>query len=157
MRKQRSSVSSPSHRRPVRPISAHSRGGPRRSSAGHAAGAFVPRVFLRMRRATRVVPALNLWPDQVRDRQANGPWQRLRVSSLLLLQLLAAAVLGASAVQPGLSAGTSLARHSVVLLDVSASMQATDVQPSRLDEAKREIGGIIDQLGPQDRMTVVAV
>jgi hypothetical protein len=119
--------------------------------------AIVALYFLRIRRPTRVVPALNLWPDQIRDRQANVPWQRLRFSWLLLLQLLAAAVLVAAAVQPVLSAGTSLSRHSVVLLDVSASMQARDVQPSRLDEAKREIGGIIDQLGPLDRMTLIAV
>jgi Ca-activated chloride channel homolog len=119
--------------------------------------AIVALYFLRIRRPTRVVPALNLWPDQVRDRQANVPWQRLRFSWLLLLQLLAAAVLVAAAVQPVLSAGTSLARHSVVLLDVSASMQARDVQPTRLDEAKKEVGAIIDQLGPQDRMTLVAV
>lgn len=119
--------------------------------------AIVALYFLRIRRPTRVVPALNLWPDQIRDRQANVPWQRLRFSWLLLLQLLAAGVLVAAAVQPVLSAGTSLARHSVVLLDVSASMQARDVQPSRLDEAKREIGGLIDQMGPQDRMTLVAV
>ena len=119
--------------------------------------AIVALYFLRIRRPTRVVPALNLWPDQIRDRQANVPWQRLRFSWLLLLQLLAAGVLVAAAVQPALSAGTSLARHSVVLLDVSASMQARDVQPSRLDEAKRETGAIIDQLGPQDRMTLIAV
>jgi Ca-activated chloride channel family protein len=119
--------------------------------------AIVALYFLRIRRPTRIVPALNLWPDQIRDRQANVPWQRLRLSWLLLLQLLAAALLVAAAVQPALSAGTSLARHSVVLLDVSASMQARDVQPSRLDEAKKEIGGIIDQLGPQDRMTLIAV
>jgi Ca-activated chloride channel family protein len=119
--------------------------------------AIVALYFLRIRRPTRVVPELNLWPDQIRDRQANVPWQRLRFSWLLLLQLLAAGVLVAAAVQPVLSAGTSLARHSVVLLDVSASMQARDVQPSRLDEAKREIGGLIDQMGPQDRMTLVAV
>lgn len=119
--------------------------------------AIVALYFLRIRRPTRVVPALNLWPDQVRDRQANVPWQRLRFSWLLLLQLLAAAVLVAAAVQPVLSAGTSLARHSVVLLDVSASMQARDVQPTRLDEAKKEVGAIIDQLSPQDRMTLVAV
>jgi hypothetical protein len=119
--------------------------------------AIVALYFLRIRRPTRVVPALNLWPDQVRDRQANVPWQRLRFSWLLLLQLLAAAVLVAAAVQPALSAGTSLARHSVVLLDVSASMQARDVQPTRLDEAKKEVRAIIDQLGPQDRMTLVAV
>jgi hypothetical protein len=119
--------------------------------------AIVALYFLRIRRPTRVVPALNLWPDQVRDRQANVPWQRLRFSWLLLLQLLAAAVLVAAAVQPALSAGTSLARHSVVLLDVSASMQARDVQPTRLDEAKKEVRAIVDQLGPQDRMTLVAV
>ena len=119
--------------------------------------AIVALYFLRIRRPTRIVPALNLWPDQVRDRQANVPWQRLRFSWLLLLQLLAAAVLVAAAVQPALSAGTSLARHSVVLLDVSASMQARDVQPTRLDEAKKEVGAIIDQLGSQDRMTLVAV
>jgi len=113
--------------------------------------------FLRIRRPTRVVPALNLWPDQVRDRQANVPWQRLRFSWLLLIQLLAAAVLVSAAVQPALSAGTSLARHSVVLLDISASMQARDVQPTRLDDAKKQVGAIIDQLSPQDRMTVVAV
>ena len=119
--------------------------------------AIVALYFLRIRRPTRVVPALNLWPDQVRDRQANVPWQRLRFSWLLLLQLLAAAVLVAAAVQPALSAGTSLARHSVVLIDVSASMQARDVQPTRLDEAKKEVGAIIDQVGPLDRMTLVAV
>jgi Ca-activated chloride channel family protein len=119
--------------------------------------AIVALYFLRIRRPTRVVPALHLWPDQVRDRQANVPWQRLRFSWLLLLQLLAAAVLVAAAVQPVLSAGTSLARHSVVLLDVSASMQARDVPPTRLDEAKKEIGALIDQIGPQDRMTLVAV
>ncbi len=119
--------------------------------------AIVALYFLRIRRPTRIVPALNLWPDQIRDRQANVPWQRLRFSWLLLLQLLAAAVLVAAAVQPVLSAGTSLSGHSLVLLDVSASMQAHDVQPSRLDEAKREVGGIIDQLGPLDRMTLIAV
>jgi len=107
--------------------------------------------FLRIRRPTRIVPALHLWPDQIRDRQANVPWQRLRFSWLLLLQLLVAAVLVGAAVQPVLPAGAGLAPHSIVLLDASASMQAKDVQPSRLEEAKREIGAMIDQLGPQDR------
>ena len=46
--------------------------------------------FLKIRRPTRIVPALHLWPNQIRDRQANVPWQRLRPSWLLFLQLLAA-------------------------------------------------------------------
>ena len=113
--------------------------------------------FLRIRRPTRIVPALHLWPDQIRDRQANVPWQKLRFSWLLLLQLLVAAFLVISAVQPALSASVNLAPHSIVLLDASASMQAKDVSPSRLDEAKRQVGAMIDQLGPQDRMTLIAV
>ncbi|HEY4845775.1 MAG TPA: VWA domain-containing protein [Candidatus Dormibacteraeota bacterium] len=113
--------------------------------------------FLKIRRPTRIVPALHLWPDQIRDRQANVPWQRLRPSWLLFLQLLAAAVLVGAAVQPALATGAALARHSIVLLDASASMQATDVAPSRLGDAKRQVNALIDQLGPQDRMTVIAV
>jgi VWA domain-containing protein/aerotolerance regulator-like protein len=113
--------------------------------------------FLKIRRPTRIVPALHLWPSQIRDRQANVPWQRLRPSWLLFLQLLAAAVLVAAAVQPVLPAGAALARHSIVLIDTSASMQATDVTPSRLAEAKRLVNSVIDQLGPQDRMTIITV
>src|SRR5437764_7684009 len=119
--------------------------------------AIVALYFLKIRRPTRIVPALHLWPSQIRDRQANVPWQRLRPSWLLFLQLLAAAVLVAAAVQPALPAGAALARHSIVLIDASASMQATDVVPSRLDVAKRQANAIIDQLGPTDRMTVIAV
>src|SRR6202048_3118563 len=117
--------------------------------------AIVALYFLKIRRPTRIVPALHLWPNQIRDRQANVPWQRLRPSWLLFLQLLAAAVLVAAAVQPVLATGASLARHSIVLIDASASMQATDVTPSRLAEAKRQVNAVIDQLGPQDRMTGV--
>jgi Ca-activated chloride channel homolog len=113
--------------------------------------------FLKIRRPTRVVPALHLWPDQIRDRQANVPWQRLRPSWLLFLQLLAAAILVGAAIQPAIPASALLARHSIVLIDASASMQATDVTPTRLTAAKRDVGAIIDQLGPADRMTLIAV
>lgn len=119
--------------------------------------AIVALYFLRIRRPTRVVPALHLWPDVIRDRQANVPWQRLRFSWLLLLQLLVAAALVAAALQPALAASTNVAAHSIVLLDASASMQARDVQPSRFGEAKRQAGALIDQLGPADRLTLITV
>lgn len=113
--------------------------------------------FLRIRRPTRIVPALHLWPDVIRDRQANVPWQRLRFSWLLLLQLLVAGFLVAAALQPALPASASVAAHTIVLLDASASMQARDVQPSRFEEARRQARALVDQLGPQDRMTVIAL
>ena len=119
--------------------------------------AIVALYFLRIRRPTRVIPALHLWPDQIRDRQANVPWQRLRFSWLLLLQLLAAAVLVAAAVQPVLPARASLAAHSIVLLDASAPMQAKDVAPSRFEQARHLVSAMIDELGPEDRMTLIAL
>src|SRR5947208_8355217 len=119
--------------------------------------AIVALYFLKIRRPTRIVPALHLWPNQIRDRQANVPWQRLRPSWRLFLRRLAAAVLVAAALQPALPAGAALARHSLVLVDASASMQATDLSPSRLGEARRQVNAVIDQLGPSDRMTIIAV
>src|SRR5207253_420952 len=113
--------------------------------------------FLRIRRPTRVIPALHLWPDQIRDRQANVPWQRLRPSWLLFLQLLAAAVLVGAAVQPALPVGATLAHHTIVLLDTSAAMQARDVASSRLEQAKKEVGSLVDELGASDRMTIIRV
>src|ERR1700730_11869356 len=91
--------------------------------------AIVALYFLKIRRPTRIVPALHLWPNEIRDRQANVPWQRLRPSWLLFLQLLAAAVLVAAAIQAGVPAGAALARPSIVLLDASGSMQATQHAP----------------------------
>src|SRR5206468_11560314 len=109
--------------------------------------AIVALYFLKIRRPTRIVPALHLWPNQIRDRQANVPWQRLRPSWLLFLQLLAAAVLVAAALQPALPAGAALARHSLVLVDASASMQATDLTP-RSEE--RRVGKECDSRGARD-------
>src|SRR5260370_18598335 len=89
--------------------------------------AIIALYFLKIRRPTRVVPALHLWPSQIRDPQANVPWQRLRPSWLLFLQLLAAAALAAAALQPVLPAGASLALPTIVRPHASASAQATDV------------------------------
>ena len=113
--------------------------------------------ILRIRRPSRVVPALHLWPRTIRDRQANVPWQRLHPSWLLFLQLLAVAVLVTAALQPALPANAALAHHTLVLMDTSASMEATDVQPNRLDVARRQADQLIDQLRPDDRMTIISV
>src|SRR6187551_1537704 len=88
--------------------------------------------MLRLRRPERDVSSTFLWQHLVRDVEANAPWQRLRRSLLLLLQLLCALLLVAALVRPA-----ALAHDLVLVVDASASMSATDVPLDRLDAARR--------------------
>ena len=101
---------------------------------------FIPAVvamyLLKLRRDERVVPSTLLWTRLISDVEANAPWQRLRRSLLLLLQLLLVAILALLAARPFLERPAGLARDVVLVLDTSASMAATDVAPNRLEVAK---------------------
>ena len=101
---------------------------------------FVPVVLamylLKLRRDEQVVPSTLLWQKLLTDVEANAPWQTLRRSLLLLLQLLLVALLAILAARPFLERPAGLAGDVVVVIDTSASMGATDVPPDRLTEAK---------------------
>ena len=101
------------------------------------------------------VGTLFLWPAHLADRQANAPWKRLRLSWLLLAQLLVAALLALVLTRPGLVGAADVATTTVVLLDGSPSMQATDVAPSRFDEAVSRAGRLVDKLGDGQQMGLV--
>ena len=92
--------------------------------------------LLKLRRDEAVVPSTLLWQQLVADVEANAPWQKLRRSLLLLLQLLLVIILVLLAARPFVERPAGLAGDIVLVIDTSASMQATDVTPSRLDAAK---------------------
>lgn len=113
--------------------------------------------MLRLRRTEMPISSTFLWQQLVRDREANAPWQRLRPSWLLLLQLLILVALVLALARPFVEVSTITTGRIVLLLDASASMQATDVAPNRF-AAAREIGlGMVDTLGAGDTMTVIQV
>ena len=78
--------------------------------------------MLRLRREERTVSSTYLWQHLVRDVEANAPWQRLRRSLLLLIQLLLAALLVAVVARPVSERPAGLARDLVLVIDASASM-----------------------------------
>src|SRR6476619_1681062 len=100
---------------------------------------FIPAVLamymLKLRRDQAVVPSTLLWSRLLTDVEANAPWQRLRRSLLLRLQLLLVIVIALLAARPFLERPAGLARDIVLIVDTSASMAATDVSPTRLDAA----------------------
>ncbi len=112
--------------------------------------------MLRMRRREQAVSSTLLWERAIRDVQANAPWQKLRPNLLLLLQLLALAALVVALARPFRFGATPLGANLVVIVDVSGSMGATDVAPSRLEAAKGEVRTLIDGLPANGQMTLIA-
>ena len=111
--------------------------------------AVVAMYFLRLRRKSRVVPSTMLWSRSVEDIRANTPFQRLRWSLLLLLQLLLLVLLGLALMQPQFDAPSEAAGRHVLLIDHSASMAIEDVGEegtTRLDLAKRSAAERIESL-----------
>lgn len=102
--------------------------------------------FLKLKRREAIVSSTLLWKRAVQDLQVNAPFQRLRRNLLLLLQLLALAAMLLALAGPVLSLRGGPGQRYVLLIDRSASMNATDVKPNRLDEAKRQAQVLIESM-----------
>ena len=115
--------------------------------------------MLRLRRREVFVSSNFLWQQVLRDLEANTPWQRLRRNLLLLLQLLILALLVLALARPAQLLPSLSAGRSVVLLDASASMNATDMPGgrSRFDASLDALRDLINALGPGDEMAIVRV
>src|SRR2546425_8396311 len=113
--------------------------------------------FMRPKRQERVVSSTLLWQQASQDLQASRPWQRLRITALLLLQILAAIVIVLVLARPATFISSPIGGNTIIILQASASMQATDVPPSRFEEAKSRISDLIDGLGPGDHLSIIAM
>lgn len=113
--------------------------------------------MLKLRRREVEVSSVMLWQKLLRDREANAPWQRLRRNLLLLLQLLLLALLVVALARPFLHVPVVASGAVIVLLDASASMNATDVAPSRFEAARAAVRQLIDGLTAGSRMTLIRV
>jgi len=111
--------------------------------------------FLKVKRPEVRVATLVLWRRHLADRQANAPWQRLRWSALLLLQLLAAFLITAALVRPGVTGAAGVGKTTVVLIDASASMRTTDVAPDRFGAAVARARQLAGSLAPGEEMAVI--
>jgi hypothetical protein len=113
--------------------------------------------LLRLQRREQNVSSTLLWRQVTMDREANTLWQRLRKNLLLFLQLATLAVLVFALIRPYINMPSAVSGRSILLLDASASMQATDVQPSRFEAARNEARNVINALGTGDQMTLIVV
>ncbi|GCE13407.1 vWA domain-containing protein [Tengunoibacter tsumagoiensis] len=113
--------------------------------------------FMRPKRQERVIGSTLLWQQAMQDLQASRPWQRLRITPLLLLQLLAAVFIVLVLTRPAIFSPSPISGNTIIILQASASMQATDVAPNRFEDAKRSVTNLIDAIGPGDHISLVTM
>ena len=103
--------------------------------------------FLRLRRQPLRVSSILLWEGAVEDLHANSPFQRLRPSVLLLLQLFALLLVVLSLMQPQVEGGSPKQGKHVILIDRSASMASTNEDGvTRFTRAKEEAIELVSQI-----------
>jgi hypothetical protein len=112
--------------------------------------------FLKLKRRPLEVPSTYLWHKSIEDLHVNTVWQRLRRNLLLFLQLLVILLAMAALLRPSWQERKLTGNRFIFLVDNSASMQATDLKPSRLEEAKRKVLELIDQMHSGDVAMVVS-
>ena len=116
-------------------------------AAGIAVPALVSLYFLKLKRKRMVIPSTLLWQRAVQDLQVNAPFQKIKNNLLLWIQLLLLLALLIAMARPTQDAFADPGQRVVIVIDHSASMNATDIDgKTRLEEAKRRALQIIDQL-----------
>lgn len=115
--------------------------------------------MLRLRRREVIVSSNFLWQQVIQDQEANTPWQRLRRNILLILQLIILALLVSALARPASVVATITAGKTVVLLDASASMNATDMPQgqTRFAAAQARARELIGDMGANDQMALIRV
>src|SRR5947209_1008907 len=111
--------------------------------------------FLKMKRKPLQVPSTFLWRKSIEDLQVNSLFQWLRDNVLLLLQLLIVLFLIYSAMSFQWHRSGSGGHYYILMIDNSASMSATDVQPNRLETAIQEALREIDRHADDDNGMVI--
>lgn len=121
------------------------------------AGVVLALHMLRVERTEHRVPSTWLWRRLELDPPASRPWRRPPPSWLLALQLAAVTLLVAAFARPYMMSDAVVGDALIILLDHSASMAATDVEPDRLGAAKRAVQARAEEaLSAGARVTIVA-
>jgi Ca-activated chloride channel homolog len=127
--------------------------------AAFAFAAAIPVVIvfylLKRKRVIKLISSTLLWQRFLAETQANAPFQRLRHNWLLVLQVLMLLLAVFALARPYFTGNAKSSRLRVLILDASASMQATDEKPSRFEKARADALKWVNGLKDNDQMVVL--
>ncbi len=111
--------------------------------------------ILRKEYREQSISSTYLWRRTLEDQTASRPFQKLKSNLLMFLQLLAALLLALSLMRP-LLPGAQMGGETVMIFDVSMSMQAAASGQSRLNQAVSEARRMVEGMGVADRLTILS-
>jgi Ca-activated chloride channel homolog len=127
--------------------------------AAFAFAAAIPVVIvfylLKRKRVVKLVSSTFLWQKFLAETQASAPFQKLRKNWLLILQIILLTIAVLALTRPYFKTKAQPAELRVIILDTSASMQATDESPSRFEKARAEALKWVDSLAKEDQMIIL--
>lgn len=124
--------------------------------AGFGAAVFVL-YLLKLRRRPVEVPFVRLWHDVLAEQRTTQLFSSLKRILSLLLALSIVALLALALGDPRAVSSGEAGRTYVVLVDVSASMGARDVEGGRMEAAREAVRRWIRAMGPEDRMILASM
>ncbi len=95
-----------------------------------------------------------LWQKTLQDQTASKPFQKLRSNMLMFLQLLAVILFAFSLMRPMLP-GMETGGETVMIFDLSMSMQAQSAGQSRIEKAVSEAERMLSGMGAADKVTIL--
>ena len=126
---------------------------------GVLAGVLTLLYLLKLRRRRIEVPFSPLWSKVLMNREASNWLQRLKRLLSLLLQILILSIILLALADPQPEKEIERGRSIAVILDTSASMNAVEPgkNQTRFAIAREQVEDIVKNLGPHDRMTIIAM
>lgn len=117
--------------------------------------------FLRLRRRPLRISSTLLWERAAQDLQVNAPFQWIRPSWLLLLQLIILAALCLALARPTVERPTHQSDRVALIIDASASMRAPDAgaegsSRTRFDAARERARELIARLPASTEIMLIA-
>jgi len=112
--------------------------------------------ILKIRLRRQPVSTVMFWQQVLDEQNPRSIWQRLRHLISLLMQLALLALLTVALADPYFFWEVRSARRIVLVVDNSASMNSTDITPTRLTEAKRQAEQLISGMRHRDEFALVA-
>lgn len=114
-------------------------------------GPLVALYMLKSRRTRMVVPSIVLWERAGLSVSSALPWQRLKITPLLILQLIVLSLFVAALARPFLSEQSLLGPHTVLVVDTSGSMAMSNRWELLQDRAL----GLVADASPAQIVSIV--